>query len=261
MASSNKNHIRGIRPRFTNEFSIAIQIRWTFRFTLTSILANWSLQNFVQDTTDLLSWHVQKFVAICWPAMELQQGEVLIKFQLQAKMFSETGLWPFMCFGVPFVVNLGKLLNKPSGCRWFEAIWRYTFFCECQWVFYITLILSTYLTVSWVMMEFLATSRRNWIVELNLMMIWNRYHPLRHRLKDMLNIFAILVVLRITHALKVVLLTLCSGAIALVLVKHCNDVIMSQSAVIGEFPAQRARNAENVSIWWRHHVHYRGARP
>ena len=22
----------------------------------------------------------------------------------------------------------------------------------------------------------------------------------------------------------------------------------------GEFPAQRARNAENVSIWWRHHV-------
>ena len=24
--------------------------------------------------------------------------------------------------------------------------------------------------------------------------------------------------------------------------------------VTGEFPAQRARNAENVSIWWRHHV-------
>ena len=22
----------------------------------------------------------------------------------------------------------------------------------------------------------------------------------------------------------------------------------------GEFPAQRASNAENVSIWWRHHV-------
>ena len=26
------------------------------------------------------------------------------------------------------------------------------------------------------------------------------------------------------------------------------------SPVTGEFPAQRARNAENVSIWWRHHV-------
>ena len=26
------------------------------------------------------------------------------------------------------------------------------------------------------------------------------------------------------------------------------------SAVTGEFPAQRASNAEDVSIWWRHHV-------
>ena len=26
----------------------------------------------------------------------------------------------------------------------------------------------------------------------------------------------------------------------------------------GEFPAQRANNAENVSIWWRHHVHQKG---
>ena len=30
------------------------------------------------------------------------------------------------------------------------------------------------------------------------------------------------------------------------------------SPVTGEFPAQRANNAENVSIWWRHHanIHY-----
>ena len=26
------------------------------------------------------------------------------------------------------------------------------------------------------------------------------------------------------------------------------------SPVTGEFPAQRARNTENVTIWWRHHV-------
>ena len=26
--------------------------------------------------------------------------------------------------------------------------------------------------------------------------------------------------------------------------------------VTGEFPAQMASNAENVSIWWRHHVLY-----
>ena len=28
------------------------------------------------------------------------------------------------------------------------------------------------------------------------------------------------------------------------------------SPVAGEFPAQRASNAENVSIWWRHHGHH-----
>ena len=28
------------------------------------------------------------------------------------------------------------------------------------------------------------------------------------------------------------------------------------SPVTGEFPTQRASSAENVSIWWRHHVHY-----
>ena len=26
------------------------------------------------------------------------------------------------------------------------------------------------------------------------------------------------------------------------------------SPVTGEFPAQKASNVENVSIWWRHHV-------
>ena len=28
------------------------------------------------------------------------------------------------------------------------------------------------------------------------------------------------------------------------------------SPVTGEFPSQRARNAENVSIWWRHHMNW-----
>ena len=28
------------------------------------------------------------------------------------------------------------------------------------------------------------------------------------------------------------------------------------SPVTGEFPAQRANSAENVSIWWRHHVRF-----
>ena len=29
---------------------------------------------------------------------------------------------------------------------------------------------------------------------------------------------------------------------------------VGNSPVTGEFPAQMASNAENVSIWWRHHV-------
>ena len=31
-------------------------------------------------------------------------------------------------------------------------------------------------------------------------------------------------------------------------------VFVGNSQVTGEFPAQRACNVENVSIWWRHHV-------
>ena len=72
-------------PRFTNGFSIEIQIRWKFRFTLISIQIEWSLQNFVHGTTAVLSWHVQKFVVIWWPATELQQGELSIEFELRAK--------------------------------------------------------------------------------------------------------------------------------------------------------------------------------
>ena len=79
------------RPRFTNGFSIAIQIRWKFRFTLTSTLIPWSLQNFVHGTTAVLSWHVQKVVAIWWPATESWQGEFSIVFELPAKNVSETG--------------------------------------------------------------------------------------------------------------------------------------------------------------------------
>ena len=71
--------------RFTNVFSIAIQIRWKFLFTLISILIRWSLWHFVHGTTAKLSWHVQKFVAIWWPVTELQLGEVAIEFKLWAK--------------------------------------------------------------------------------------------------------------------------------------------------------------------------------
>ena len=34
---------------------------------------------------------------------------------------------------------------------------------------------------------------------------------------------------------------------------HVAGLCEENSSVTGEFPAQRASNAENVSIWWRHH--------
>ena len=80
-------------PRFTNGFSIAIRIRWKFRFILTSILATWSLQNFVHGTTALLSWHVQN-----WSWYDGQQWHYSkVKFpsnlNYEQKIVSETGPW------------------------------------------------------------------------------------------------------------------------------------------------------------------------
>ena len=34
---------------------------------------------------------------------------------------------------------------------------------------------------------------------------------------------------------------------------HAIGLCEGNSPVTGEFPGQRANNAENVSIWWRHH--------
>ena len=36
---------------------------------------------------------------------------------------------------------------------------------------------------------------------------------------------------------------------------HVTGICEGNSPVTGEFPSQRASNAENVSIWWRHHVY------
>ena len=45
-----------------------------------------------------------------------------------------------------------------------------------------------------------------------------------------------------------------SGVRAVSLHWRHNGLCGRNSHVTGEFPAQRAINAENVSIWWRHHV-------
>ena len=51
----------------------------------------WSLQNFVHGTTAVLSWHVQKPVAIWWPVTELQQGEASTELELWAKNLQWNG--------------------------------------------------------------------------------------------------------------------------------------------------------------------------
>ena len=38
---------------------------------------------------------------------------------------------------------------------------------------------------------------------------------------------------------------------------HVNGLCEGNSLVTGQFPAQSASNAENISIWWRHHDHIR----
>ena len=39
------------------------------------------------------------------------------------------------------------------------------------------------------------------------------------------------------------------------------SICAGNSLVIGEFPAQRASNAENISIWWRHHENCKHQNP
>ena len=96
-------------PRFTNGFSIEIQIWWKFRFTLTPILIQWSLQNFVHGTRAVLSWQVQQFVAIWWPATELQQGEISIEFELRAK---------YRWWNRPFASHSTTILLSCDKHRW-----------------------------------------------------------------------------------------------------------------------------------------------
>ena len=52
-------------------------------------------------------------------------------------------------------------------------------------------------------------------------------------------------------SLMIVYSTVYSGAD----LKKTNQSSASLAFLCGEFPAQRASNAENVSIWWRHPVH------
>ena len=52
--------------------------------------------------------------------------------------------------------------------------------------------------------------------------------------------------------------TACSGRSKKTSKPRVTGLCAGNSPVTGEFPAQKASNAENVSIWWRHHFPLQG---
>ena len=53
------------------DISLIIQIRWKFHFALIQVVGKRSLSNFAYDMTAVMPLHVQNFVAIWYPTMEL----------------------------------------------------------------------------------------------------------------------------------------------------------------------------------------------
>ena len=89
------------------------------------------------------------------------------------------------------------------------------------------------------------------------------------RVMDMFRIFQVwLIILYIYHigdvimgamashiaSVSVVYSTVCSGGDQRKHQRSASRLCEGNSPVTGEFPAERASNAENASIWWRHHA-------
>ena len=76
-----------------NSFCIVLQIRWQFRFALTSTLTKWYLTNFAYGTTSVLSWHMQNSVVIWWPIIKkkLTESEIYSEHELWTKHISSNG--------------------------------------------------------------------------------------------------------------------------------------------------------------------------
>ena len=100
------SYFNQVRPggRFTNGFSIAIQIRWKFRFTPTSIVIPWSLQIFVHGTTVVLSWHVMCKNLLRFDGQQRSYDKAKFPSYLNCgqKTVSETGPW--LCYGIYHMV-------------------------------------------------------------------------------------------------------------------------------------------------------------
>ena len=64
-------------PHCTNNFSIAIQIRWNFHSAVTQDIMQWLLYNFAHSTTAVFSWQGQNVVAMWYLKGELHWTKLL----------------------------------------------------------------------------------------------------------------------------------------------------------------------------------------
>ena len=70
---------------------------------------------------------------------------------------------------------------------------------------------------------------------------------------------SLMVIYAVSHYSDVIMSAMMSQITSLTIVysirrKHQSSGLCAQNSLVtGEFPAQKASNAENVSIWWRHH--------
>ena len=71
---------------FKNDFSILIQIRWKFHSALIQVIVKWMLWNFAHDMTVVLLCHVQNFVVIWYPIMDLHWSQFYFGYVLWWKI-------------------------------------------------------------------------------------------------------------------------------------------------------------------------------
>ena len=131
-------------------------------------------------------------------------------------------------FDIFFLISSNMLLNKQSGARWFETLWR---LCDVTVMKYPYALTGAY----------------------------RRTQSTTHFCDNGLTTVAITFV---NHYNGVIMTTVASQITSLTVayssVYTFADQRKHQSSAslfgTGEFPAQRSSNAENVSIWWRHHL-------
>ena len=78
---------------FTNYFSVIIQNPLKFHSAIIQVLMKWLLWNFAHDTTAKLLWHVQNFVAMWYPMMELHQNIHPLNLNHDGKIIHDMGPW------------------------------------------------------------------------------------------------------------------------------------------------------------------------